>query len=456
MEQSIIHLSELLRLGIDIIVKRTPELITASISQQEIVEQQLAAPLPVQQKDEPDDLFKQRLQDYWVLFLAQFSFQELLIFNSSSQMKLRAEISKDPFVRNCQAYQGAENIDIFSNNRISPNRQDVSIRTRSFEFTPVGSLLFFVCGIIAMSQEARVYINSNATPDGETRIPRFFHEQLLNDRFSNCADWRITTEIVSLPRTVLQVLDLENTIVDLQYLLTQQGISALFGFFARLNTYPELYIEMVPFTKPIMMESGNTTTATALYCSDNVTQNKVERDVTFVKEAVDDKGNKTTIKGTYKVEVPKSLNLSILGGHSYGANLNGVHCVDALVLVRRLKIKGVLYTKDGNSLPIIPLIPQGNTSLYVIKRITELANKPPKSKSNEGAPKDLDDDNSSPPTKSPPYKPRGKQGSSNKQQQRGKASPKEEADNNKITALADVLIQFLRSVGYKITYSYAT
>lgn len=336
--------------------------------------------IPQRQPNEADDAYALRSTQWLENVLNAFLLQEGQMFSQSSQRIMRDELTSDPFLSSAAGSRGSSNQDVFFNDRFPPTSTKNINRQRTFDSVPIAALLYTICFSLANDFEIREIINRLVVQG--TPVPVFFMEKLKSCRQSAAGPFFIRPIVIDLiPDTFLDLLDLKNTVWDYKYLRSEQGLTALFQFFARLSKYVGSYIEFTDNVKPIIIDAGFQTTETAFSFEPffSSAERQVQQQNTRIEKRV-----YAQVKGIPMVSsttdvaqpaivppLPDSLFGRILPEHSYGLKPNMVQFVDSFLLRRSLL--------DYDKKPIIIgfFSPTGeinastfNYVMYVVGRVT--------------------------------------------------------------------------------------
>lgn len=295
------------------------------------------------------------------------------MFPSASNRIMREELTSDPLFSGASGSRGSNNVDVFYNDRFPPASTSNTNRQRTYDNIPLAFLLYSVCFALANNASIRDQINVFLAQG--PMIPVFFQEKLNSCRRSTCGNLRITpTSGAFVPVEILESLLLRNSIFDMEYLVTPQGLSSIFGFFGRLHGYSDSYIPLMK-GYPVLLDSGFQTTECSVTCETaGFSPAPTTRTETRTQARI---SGTPTAQTTTIVAVPQfSPGISpdklvkLAPGNAYGMSANLVQVLDSWLLDRTLG--------DGTNQIIVGIygatadiqIQSFNQSAYMIQRVT--------------------------------------------------------------------------------------
>lgn len=307
----------------------------------EIMLTRFGGSLPVRMKNESDFDYNNRVTAWFETILQSLLRGESNLFNSQSQRLLREDLTSDPFLSGINGQRGTNNIDIIYNNRFPPASSRNTNRQRTWEAIPIACVIYVVCQCIASDELTREKLNSYAAKN--YYAPSLLQELINSNRRSRCGNFDIIPVFESLSTDLLDIAELTSTIFDLDFLRTDQGLSMLFSFFARLHMHPDNYIKMTPL-KSVNINSGFTTTLNALSLEPITWSSSSSPEAVTVRRAERTLSNKiegSDIVLTQQIPAPippysSEFEVNLLPGHSYPRNPHECHVYDSFIMHRQL------------------------------------------------------------------------------------------------------------------------
>lgn len=307
-------------------------------------EQITKEPFPLRQRDEDNDAFIQRLTLFNSTLIRNLSNNVVSAFSSSGHSRVRQRLAQEPIASGLFFFNPLLRISVSTNRFPGLGYRSESNQVRIDAEVDFAGLLYFVLPFIVRNPETRILINRRA--NSGVNIPVILQELLRSTRNSTCGNFEITTDYVPFPDEYLDLLELRNTLLDIDYLCSPAGVDALFDLFAFHSTIEDNYIKFEQFTQGVDMNAGHTTSAMSL--SNEMLPIDTSVDNRTVNYIITPATRRTAaVMGQYNVVLRRN-ELRRLSGHSYGENCyNSVHNVDAYLTSQ------YLYDTENNQRFII-------------------------------------------------------------------------------------------------------
>lgn len=307
---------------------------------------------------------------------------------TQAQMQFRRRLRNEPLLNGLSIATGTDNIDIYTNDRVPPFAVRTETRSRGFNEVPIGFLLPICAMFVSRNEMARNFFNSYAGPD--VHIPLVFSEYMKSHRISRTQGMRIVPQFQNpWNARIHAILGTTNTILDFDFMQTQQGIGRLFELFSLLRADKDNYITFVPFENAISFDSGYTTTTMSWSCT-----TLVAADSTQSFNTVDQAGNvlvtPQVLTFTGSVDI-----VNLLPDHSYGTELNGTHLTDSIVFIQQLRdnVPNVINLAQFSSEYKPKFNNTDSVRFLVLRGIGEIHNRRGKYKSSNSQQRNTDSEN---------------------------------------------------------------
>lgn len=324
-------------------------------------------PIPVKQLDETPGDFKNRVLDTIREVLKTMGQMENANFGNPEYQDIREILMQNPLTRGLYTLVGATNIDTNTSNPFSQSSTKTTIRTREYFLVNICYLLNHVCMAVSYSERFRSLLNRYAGKG--FYIPRFLKEKLQSVRSSTCGNNIITPVMQSFPQELLESADLVQTLLDTDYLVSEEGFAKLLNLFVQLNSFSNNYIEFVEYSEAIPMFSGTTTTSTAVTVSEPKTR-QVQ-----VQYTVRGENDEQVIK-SYVTTFTWYEGYYLHPHNSYGQMPDSVQTVDAYLYQQKLIKESTGQSFDLSEICVKHVVSLSSASMdkYFTERMTKLHN----------------------------------------------------------------------------------
>lgn len=334
----------------------------------------IAGNKPKREQNETIEDYSARLREWWRRFINTLLTAEELFNSSKTADIFRSLLVRDSLTNNCAGGTGVSNVDVNYSPTLPPTITSEVLRQRTFARVPIAAILFYTLFMLAGTASIRSALNQRML-DGSP-IPSFFAEKLSSNRISRCGNFSLTPDSTGfISQEDLTILELNNTLFDIDYMKTDSGLDALFSLLARINRADGNYIRFIE-GRTFKLDSGTYTTETSLSFEDYTevgreTTETYTNQPTVVLKARSQLDRSDLQNASFtNLKQPVNPYIRFLPGNSYSNAPNIVQAMDSFLMLRQL------FTLDGSTFRIgvfsetgFPFGSNRNLALYIVQRV---------------------------------------------------------------------------------------